>query len=76
MKKEIDIQNELIVSLGANIYELKRFLIGDVPEDEKQCIKNECFTDSIKINTIMLRDIFEATKTIKETIMGGENNYE
>lgn len=67
-------ERELLGLIGRDLYEIKAFLIGNVPSDEKsEIVKEDCFYDSLKNNLNHVKEIKDLVQQLNEIIMGGKH---
>lgn len=70
MKKTLEEQKGKLYELGVMLESIKSFLIGAVPEESCDEPRVECFRDLLMENTIIINDILETAKKIKEALEG------
>ena len=73
MKDEILRQQKMLCDIKVELETIISFLIGSRLEENVEGLKEECFTDTIKINSTSIEEIKNKTDLIKEIIMGGNN---
>lgn len=74
MKDYIMKERELLGLIGRDLHEIKVFLIGNVPSDEKsEVVKEDCFYDSLKNNLNHVEEIKDIVQQLNELIKGGQH---
>ncbi len=67
-------ERELLGLIGRDLHEIKVFLIGNVPSDEKsEVVKEDCFYDSLKNNLNHVEEIKDIVQQLNELIKGGQH---
>ena len=65
-------ERELLGLVEKDLYEIKDFLIGCMPEESQhEGIKENCFCDSLKYNLATVERIKIMVQQLHEIIMGG-----
>ena len=72
MNIEIIKQKEMLLKLNSELYELNKMLVGNVPIEADNTMKEECLTDTIRINTICIEDALKTLEDIKRIMIGEE----
>lgn len=73
MKDYILKERELLGLIERNLIEIKSFLIGNVPEENCETVKEDCFYDSLKNNLNYVEEIRNITQQLNEIIIGGKH---
>lgn len=73
MKDYIMKERELLGLITKNLYEIKTFLIGNIPEEKCEAVKEDCFYDSLKNNLNHVDEIKDLTQQLNEIIIGGKH---
>ena len=67
-------ERELLGLIGNDLCEIKRFLIGNLPtEDKCEVAKEDCFYDSLKNNLNHVEEIKDLVQQLNEIIIGGKH---
>lgn len=73
MKDYVMQERELLDYIGNKLYEIRAFLIGNIPVEEAESTKEDCFYDSLKTNLKKTEEIRNLTDSLYEVIIGGKN---
>ena len=68
-------EKEIILHITQELVDLKRFLMGDIPNEEKdECSEpTPCLTNDIKVNLRNLKYALDQLNMIVEIMKGGKN---
>lgn len=67
-------ERELLVLIEKDLYEIKDFLIGCMPEESQhEGIEEKCFCDTLKYNLANVTNIKLIVQQLHEVIIGGRH---
>lgn len=67
-------ERELLVLIEKDLYEIKDFLIGCMPEEsQREGIEEKCFCDTLKYNLANVTNIKLIVQQLHEVIIGGRH---
>lgn len=73
MREEFLKQKDIVIDIIKELEDVRLFLIGNTPEETANAdnMKEDCFFDSMHVQTVNLENALQKAKSISTVIMGG-----